>query len=70
MLITDNGRVVIACSHCPIRLDLGPKPAVEHRNRMPSMWRNLGDDRHACPNCAPVYGPRFSRSPSGALLVS
>ncbi|MEA2493840.1 MAG: hypothetical protein QOJ29_1751 [Thermoleophilaceae bacterium] len=71
MLITENDRLVIACNYCPVRLDLGPKQAVEHRNRMPSMWQSIGDNCHVCPNCAPLHGPRFTtHGARGELLVS
>ena len=64
MLSTENGNVVIKCSRCPVRMALGPKPLVERRNRMPSMWRNLGNDHHLCPSCAAVHAPRFTRTPA------
>jgi uncharacterized protein (UPF0212 family) len=70
MLITAHGRVVIACDDCPVRMDLGPQSAVEHRNRMPSMWVNIGQGRHACPNCAAQHAARFQRAQTGNVLIS
>ena len=47
-----SGRLVLRCDRCPVRMDLGPEPAVKAKNRMPSGWLNLGEDRHFCPSCA------------------
>jgi hypothetical protein len=47
-----SGRVRLLCDHCPVQIDLGPEPAVRARNRMPSGWVNLGDNRHFCTGCA------------------
>ena len=50
---TADGRLVLTCDRCPVRLDLGPYMAAARRNRTPSGWINLGGDRHACPSCSP-----------------
>lgn len=68
MIRVEGGSVVISCSRCPVRLDLGPAEMVRHRNRMPSMWASAGGDRHFCPSCAENHMPRFARSPQPSPL--
>ena len=50
---TPEGRLVLHCDRCSVRLDMGPYMAVARRNRTPSGWVNLGGDRHVCPSCSP-----------------
>jgi hypothetical protein len=50
-------RMTIHCDKCPVRLDLGPAQAALNRNRMPSGWLALGDDRHLCPQCSATMAP-------------
>ena len=45
-------RLVMSCDKCPIRLDLGPAQVALNRNRTPSGWLAIGEDRHLCPQCA------------------
>lgn len=49
-VVTD--RLVIRCDACPVRMDLGPAQVARVRNRTPSGWLSLGDNRHICPICA------------------
>jgi hypothetical protein len=48
----EDGRTVIHCDRCPVRLDLGPAPMVALRLRMPSGWIQDEPERHLCPACA------------------
>lgn len=53
MLVEQDGRAIMKCDRCPIRLDLGPYQVVTHRReRMPSMWMKAGQGEHLCPQCA------------------
>ena len=53
-------RLVMSCDRCPIRLDLGPAQVALNRNRTPSGWLALGDNRHLCPQCSGQMNP-FAR---------
>lgn len=53
MIRDEDGRSVIHCDRCPIRLDLGPSAIVANRMmRMPSGWLQDAPDHHLCPLCA------------------
>ena len=54
MLVEQNGRAIMSCDRCPIRLDIGIYQAVVNRpsERMPSMWVKSARDQHLCPQCA------------------
>jgi hypothetical protein len=48
----EEGRKVIHCDRCPVRLDLGPTAIVSMRLRMPSGWIQDEPDHHLCPTCS------------------
>jgi len=48
----EEGRSVIHCDRCPVRLDLGMSAIVSQRLRMPSAWVQDAPDHHLCPLCA------------------
>jgi hypothetical protein len=48
----ENGRAVIHCDRCPVRLDLGSASIVSAHMRMPSGWVQDAPDHHFCPVCA------------------
>ena len=52
MIREEEGRSVIHCDRCPVRLDLGVSKIVAQRLRMPSAWIKDGPDHHLCPTCA------------------
>ena len=53
MIREEDGRSVIHCNRCAVRLDLGPVAIVTaHMHRMPSGWLQDGPDLHLCPICA------------------
>ena len=47
-----DGRLVVHCNNCPVRLDLGPATTARSRNRAPSGWVSAGGEIHFCPMCA------------------
>lgn len=53
MLREEQGRAVIHCDRCPIRIDIGAHAIVRnHELRMPTAWLRHGPDEHLCPTCA------------------
>ena len=52
MIREENGRAVIHCDRCPVRLDLGTAAIVAQHLRMPSAWFQDAPDHHLCPTCA------------------
>jgi hypothetical protein len=55
-----DGRLVIHCDRCPVRLDLGPAQVAMARNRRPSGWLEIGPDKHLCPMCAMAVPSPFA----------
>jgi hypothetical protein len=47
-----DGRGVIHCDRCTIRMDLGPAAIVLRRIRIPSGWLQDAPDHHLCPVCS------------------
>lgn len=52
MIRDEEGRSVIHCDRCPVRMDLGASAILRARMRMPSAWLKDGPDHHLCPACA------------------
>ena len=52
MIRDEDGRSVIHCDRCPVRMDLGPTVIAQKRLRMPSAWIQDAPDHHLCPTCA------------------
>jgi hypothetical protein len=59
----DDGRLIVCCDRCPVRLDLGLANAARARNRTPSGWLKTGATSHYCPQCSPNVrlAPMFTR---------
>ena len=51
MIRDEEGRAVIHCDRCPVRMDLGPFSIVTVRLRMPSGWIQDAPDHQLCPVC-------------------
>lgn len=53
MIVEEQGRAIMHCDRCRIRLDIGPYQRVlAQGERMPSMWMKRAANEHLCPQCA------------------
>jgi hypothetical protein len=62
MLAERDGRWMLKCNECPIRMDLAPAVRPKETLRMPTGWIDLGDGAHVCQQCARSrWIPNFRR---------
>jgi hypothetical protein len=63
MLAVRDDRWFMKCNECPVRMDVAPARMPEEQVRTPSGWIDLGDNAHACPQCAPRWMQTLSARP-------
>ncbi|MDQ1494474.1 MAG: hypothetical protein QOG69_957 [Actinomycetota bacterium] len=52
MLAVREGRWVLKCNECPVRMDLARGLVPKEQLRMPTGWVDLGDNAHVCTQCS------------------
>ena len=59
MLAVRDGRWVLKCNECPLRIDVAPERMPKDIIRMPTGWLDLGDNAHVCMQCGASRWAQF-----------